>query len=390
MGAGVIRFGKTQLAAGLFWQAAPTVAAALREGRIVAGKGQLNCDLLSLRRQGMPQFGLGRKAVGHRAGMPAVAVALANSVDCSSWLGLFAVNRQWLLVMVRKGAILPDGDQLFDSEEDARQALDCAATAGWDRLFAPAGWAVTGAQPGTLSDLLGKNATDGRLREVAGRPWRPALGGLLVAGGGTILWAILYPNGADLPGSQSVIPGQPIPVPPPWQGAPSPRGVIADCQRAIETAATMPGFEIDSVSCDGRTRKIIYRRRWGTLDWLPEAAVPTTPDLVALSNPLAASGGARQGGEVPWTADQLRRYLWGASQSFRLSSDIASPAVEKSLEAGREMRSGPTLRSVALSVAGPLPANALARVLGVVPALVVEEVGWRASQWTVKGKAYVR
>ncbi|HIJ64214.1 MAG TPA: type 4b pilus protein PilO2 [Rhodospirillaceae bacterium] len=391
MAAGVIRLGATAMAAGLFWQAAPSPAAALREARILAGKDHLDCDLLCLRRHGLPQFGLGRKNAGHRAGMPAVAVALANAVDLGSWLGLFGINRQWLLVMVRKGAILPDGDAVFDDEDVARRAFDAAIDGnGWDGIFAPSVWAVAGASTLGLGEILKApvrdgRLRDGRLRDVAGRRLWPALAACLAMGGGAALWWFLQPPAPEI-ASQDI----PRPPPPPWRGTPSPLTVVLACQRAIEATVTLPGFDIDGVSCDGLESKVSYRRRSGTLAWLPESAVAVSPDLVTMSRPLSLTGEGRRGDEPPWPVNRLRRHLWGASQSFGLSSDISQPAAEKSTLAGRESQPDPLFRSVRVSLGSPLPAAVLARILDAVPALVVEEVNWRPSQWTVKGRAYVR
>lgn len=391
MGAGVVRVNTTMMAAGLFWQAAPTVAAALREARVVAGKGQLDCDLLCLRRNGLPQFGLGWKNAGHRAGMPAVAVALANAVDHMSWLGLFSVNRQWLLVMVRKGAILPDGDQLFDSQEEARQAFDAASARLWDGVFVPSGWQVPGSKAAGLADILGKRPghgrLDGRLRNVGGRRWWPLPAALALAGGGAAAWLGLVSHGPEVSGLAS----PPPPPPPPWLGMPVPVTVIAACQQAIKATRTLPGFEIESVSCDGLTSVASYRRRWGSLAWLPEAVAANNPDLATVSNRLTGQVEARRGDEPPWTVEHLRRYLWGASQSLRLSSEIAQPVVEKpKIGGGGEAVPVPPVRAVTMSLGGGLPASALGAILKAIPALVVEDVGWRDARWTVKGKVYVR
>ena len=386
MRAGVVRINTTAMAAGLFWQAAPTAAAALREARIVAGKGQLDCDLLCLRRNGLPQFGLGWKTAGHRAGMPAIAVALANAVDLMSWLGLFAVNRQWLLVMVRKGAILPDGDQLFDNQEDARQAFDAAGARSWDGVFVPSGWEVAGARVTGLADILNKPSRDGRLRNVSGRSWWPLLATLVLGCGGAAAWLGLASQQGPAIADRAA-----PPPPPPWQGMPRPMAVVVACQQAIEATRIMPGFDIESVSCDGPASVVSYRRRWGSLAWLPEAVAVSNPDQVTVSNRLTGSIEARRGDESPWTIEHLRRYLWGVSQSLRLSSEIAQPVAEKPKVAGvGETVPVPLVRAVSMSLGGGLPAGVLAEILKVVPAVVVDEVGWRDARWTVKGKVYVR
>jgi len=136
-----IRIGKENFAAGLFWQPAPTVMMAAREARIVAAKAELAADLFCVRKRGVPQFGLGQRKVGHKAGMRAIAPVLASAILESSWIGVFPANPGWLYVMVRRGAVMPDGDVLFTTEQEARQRLRSEMSIGdWDVIFAPAHW----------------------------------------------------------------------------------------------------------------------------------------------------------------------------------------------------------------------------------------------------------
>ncbi len=387
-----IRIGKENFAVGLFWQPAPTAVLAAREARIVAAKAELAADLFCVRKRGVPQFGLGQRKVGHKVGMRAIAPALASAIPESTWVGVFPTDRGWLYVMVRKGAVMPDGDVLFKTEQEARQRLRGELSIGdWDVIFAPPHWQMEQSRADDLADLIPAQS-DARLRSVARNPLAPVLTlcGLAAAGFG--VWMIVFPPASDVPSVPNV-PVAPPPPPLPWHAQPTVGSLISACERAIEKTRTLPGFEIETASCGPTGATANYRRRWGSVAWLPKNSVVTSPDRVSLAVPLSDPLVRRTGEEEPPTIEALRRQVWGAAQTYLLDSELNEQArPSSSLLPSRTVpeAAASAFRVVFLSVGGRLPPSALSAVLGRIPAFVAEEVTWQSAGWRVKGKAYVR
>lgn len=384
-----IRIGKESFAAGLFWQTAPTVGLAIREARIVAGKVELAADLFCVRKRGVPQFGLGQRKAGHRAGMRAIAPALAEAVAETTWVGVFRTDQGWLYITVRKGAVMPDGDVLFRSEQEARQRLRSELSIGeWDVVFAPMHWRMEATRPDDIVDLIPPHA-DARLRAVTRTPlpFVITVCGTLAIGAG--IWVEVFPSPPAPPSVSSV----PVVPPPPWRGQPTTSSLIASCGRAIEDTRTLPGFEIETASCGSGGAIARYRRDKGSIAWLPKNSVLLSPDRVSVATPLSLPLAPRSGVERPMSLDALRRQLWGAAQAYLLDCELADQGTAAAgLLAGRSVSpddiSG--FRPVSLSIGGRLPLSALSVLLAKIPAFVADEISWQPSGWRVRGKAYVR
>lgn len=387
-----IRIGKENFAVGLFWQPAPTAVLAAREARIVAAKAELAADLFCVRKRGVPQFGLGQRKAGHKVGMRAIAPALASAIPEMTWVGVFPTDRGWLYVMVRKGAVMPDGDVLFKSEQEARQRLRSELSIGdWDAVFAPPHWQMEMSRADDLVDLI-SSQSDARLRPVAWNPLAPILAFCTVVAAGLGIWTVLFPSVPDVPS----VPNVPVAPPPPvlpWQGQPTVQSLISACERTIEETRTLPGFEIESASCGSGGATTNYRRHGGSVDWLPKNSLLISPDRVSVSSPLSESLVRRSGVEQPPTLAFLRRRIWGTAQTYLLDSELSDeaqpnvPLLPSRTPPGAEPSA---FHMVSLTVGSRLPPSALSAVLATIPAFVAEEVSWQSAGWRVKGKAYVR
>jgi len=387
-----IRIGKETFAAGLFWQPAPTAMMAAREARIVAAKAELAADLFCVRKRGVPQFGLGQRKVGHKVGMRAIAPVLASSILESSWIGVFSANSGWLYVMVRKGAVMPDGDLLFMTEQEARQRLRSEMSIGdWDVVFAPAHWQLEGSRSDDLVDLI-STQSDARMRSVARKPWVSLTAFCVAVAAGVGMWVTLFPPMPETPSVPNV-PVAPPPPPPPWQGQPAIRALILACEHAIEGSQSLPGFEIEGAFCGPTGSSATYRRRWGSIAWLPKNIIVASPDRVTMAAPLPSPLVRRAGGERPPTLDSIRRLIWGAAQTYRLDcelTEIGSPGSNLLPSRGAPDAGASPFHAITLALGGRLPPSVLSGLLDGIPTFVVEEISWQSTGWRVRGKAYVR
>src|SRR5580698_10154559 len=125
MGAGVATVGRRPYAVGLYWENSPSgrVSQAAKEAAHQPGQ---QADFYAIRvasKAGrIPQFGLSPAGVGHKTGLPVFAACLANQQP-GSWAGAFRLREGTVVTVVRDDLIVPDGDQLFIDESDARERL---------------------------------------------------------------------------------------------------------------------------------------------------------------------------------------------------------------------------------------------------------------------------
>ena len=83
-------------------------------------------------------------------GLPALAPALADSIESEFWMALAAgdaaagASGRFVLIKVRDGAVLADGDEVFTNRDAALEAFGRARALGWD-LYATPGLLAGGA-----------------------------------------------------------------------------------------------------------------------------------------------------------------------------------------------------------------------------------------------------
>jgi hypothetical protein len=281
---------------------------------------------------------------------------------------------------------LPDGDLLFSLESDAADRfLAERSSAKWSTLYCPAAWDVSGARVDDIRGMIGRSA-DARLRPVAVDAVQPAAIGILTIMAGLCVWWLVTPKAsAPVPD----VPVVPPTAPSPWVDQPPSTWLIESCADAIARVQMVPGYDVEAVVCGPTGVEANYRRHAGSIAWLASEFHVVTADRVTrhtlLPNPIAR----RPAGEQVWPADELRRMIWGAAQSFALDSEVTD--VSGRIDAGHTVPTGDHNREIAVVLGGSLaPPGVLAAILGAIPAFVVEDVTWKPSGWTVKGKAYVR
>lgn len=168
MGSGVVSVGRRIYAVGLYWENSPSsrVVAAAKEAASQPGQ---KADFYAIRagqKDGrVPQFGLGQLVAGHKVSMPAFAGCLANQQP-GSWVGAFRLREGVVVTVVRDDLIVPDGDQLFLDENEARErVLQEISFGGLGRIYAPESWAIPGADNMPVS-LLMDERRDVKLQSV--------------------------------------------------------------------------------------------------------------------------------------------------------------------------------------------------------------------------------
>src|ERR1700730_13440770 len=168
MGAGVVTVGRRPYAVGLYWENSPSgrVSQAAKEAARQPGQ---QADFYAVRAGSktgrIPQFGLSPTGAGHKIGLPVFAACLANQQP-GSWAGAFRLREGTVITVVRDELIVPDGDQFFADESEARdRLLQEIGFGGLQRIYAPEAWAIPSADTMPVS-LLINDVTDVKLRPI--------------------------------------------------------------------------------------------------------------------------------------------------------------------------------------------------------------------------------
>jgi hypothetical protein len=287
MGAGVVNVGRRPYAVGLYWENSPTGRVAQVAKEAAGAPGQ-QAEFYAVRGSDktgrVPQFGLGQENAGHKIGMPAFAACLANQQG-GSWAGAFRLREGVVITVVRDDLIVPDGDQLYLDEGEARdRLLQELGFGGVQRVFAPEAWAIPGADSMPLSLLLDERR-DVRLQAV-----KIPKNVLIVAGGivalviaGIVIFLYLQAQQEAAErarddalrraqqAAQRLMPsqlqGQQAEYPPPerkWENAPLPLDVIAACQRGLaQVPVEVVGWNLASLKCVGGSLSLMWQRTKG-------------------------------------------------------------------------------------------------------------------------------
>ena len=202
--------------------------------------------------------------------LPALAPALADSIESEFWMALVAGDAatgnstdtgdtgHYALIKVRDGAVLADGDEVFTGRDAAVEAFERARALGWD-LYAT---------PGLLSDGADRDVTDLDVSNLAAAPenvlrrapftrigrGRLALVLLLPAiiAGVWIAWLQRDALLDWIAGPEPVVAAAP-PTDPDLAIAVDSAALIEACRRAlIDYPPWLPAWRIESLACAAR------------------------------------------------------------------------------------------------------------------------------------------
>jgi len=351
MGAGVVTVGRRLYAVGLYWENTPSSRVAVAAKEAASQPGQ-QADFYAIRagqKDGhVPQFGLGQASAGHKSGMPAFAACLANQQP-GSWVGAFRLREGTVVAIVRDDLIVPDGDQFFLDENDARERLlQEIGFGGLQRIFAPESWSIPGSDSMPLSLLLDER------RDVLLKSVRTPKS-FFVAGGAVIaLLAIALAVGWYLQdqaakraaeeaermaaidrakhAADNLAPGmqkQP-PYPPPerkWEKAPPALAVIEACRLGLANVpAGIAGWKLNKLLCNSSSVALTWARDKGYSLPPKEWSIGESGATASSSVPLPKLT-PREHEDLANPSDNTRRYLgqnWPGTMA-RLADDPPPP-----------------------------------------------------------------
>ena len=290
MGSGVVTVGRRAYAVGLYWENSPSgrVVSAAKEAALQPGqKADFYAIRAGLKDGRVPQFGLGQVAAKHKAAMPAFAGCLANQQP-GSWVGAFRLREGTVVTVVRDDMIVPDGDQLYIDENDARErVLQEVSFGGLQRIYAPESWAIPGSDNMPVSLLL-----DDR-RDVKLQPVTTPKSSFVIGGAVVVLLVVGLAYGLymqDQAAKQAAMEAERMSAlartkaaadqlgfgsqepkyPPPerkWENRPLVLSVVESCRSGLASIpAGIAGWHISSLKCDGNSISISWMRDKGFSD----------------------------------------------------------------------------------------------------------------------------
>lgn len=310
MGAGVVTVGRRPYAVGLYWENSPSGRVAQTAKEAASQPGQ-QADFYAVRgsdkSERVPQFGLGQAGAGHKAGMPVFAACLANQQG-GSWVGAFRLREGTVVTVVRDDLIVPDGDQFYLNETEARdRMLQEIGFGGLQRIYAPESWAVPGADSMPLSLLLDERR-DIRLQSVRISKQTLIIGGVLAAGlliAIGIGWYWQEQESAEQQArldalqraqaaAQKLLPAQmqsaKVEYPPPdrvWEKRPLPLKIVEACREGLtQVPFQLEGWNLTQLKCDGSSITAGWSRTKGFSRPPPKSSVSDTGSQASASYAL--------------------------------------------------------------------------------------------------------
>ncbi len=284
-----ITIDKMGYAVGLLWQPLQNSDDPIPEIK-EAMDADKNADLYCLRSTITPQYGIGKKILGHQDGQPSAGAAIASALsDKSSVVAVFPVPEGWWFIAIRNDLILSEEDKLFTTEADAMAAFNrMMRVPDWELKIVPESWKIEDSVNIALDTLIKKSGTQVRLKTIEASKKTMIL---LVVAIFFILaigfLAYIASSFWDTVFKEETIEAMPIPVviqpiepipekPKPWEKIPSPTIFAYKCwNNAYQLSSIIiPGWQIGTITCTPQDIRTSWAKSWnpgGRISWVKKA-----------------------------------------------------------------------------------------------------------------------
>ena len=386
-----------RFAVGLNWNTAETSVTLKKEAREQAARD--GAELVCIRKsQVAPQYGLGFKQTGQKAGMPSLAASLAQGVE-DTFLGVYLTDDDlyYLFVYADENIV---SEEAFADEEAARARFDDflyqASGGSWDTLVCPADWNVSGsAEPDDLGVVItGRSRI--RLRDVSPFSSRNLLVGtailVVVVGGGYFGYEQFVAEPEIPPGLAQLRqppPQKVVPPPMPWIGKALPVAYVKACIGEVDARIKeVPGWRITTVKCQGNQVTARLTKEGGSINWVRPALATTSFSPKVTSSPMNTKTAI-----VTWSLPKLVAYPKEAPDTdLNKAKGYLLSQFDEIFEDIRLKKgdSEPFWRGLKYSyqtASSPLPQMG---IIGKIPANVISslEYAYDSGVWKVEGQIY--
>ncbi len=273
---GSVTINGTNYAVGLMWQPLQNPDNPLPEIR-EALEAEPDADLYCLRSTISPQYGIGKKALGHRDGEPSLAASVASYFSSKeSICAVFKIKEGWWFVAIRNDLILSEEDKIYETEIEAQHAFFAMmAVPDWEVKITPPSWSIENAQEIPLEEIV-KKSNKTRLMEMNALRRTSvlltiALAIVLLVSGLVYLimslWDTVFTEEkiVALPQPEVIKPIEPVPEKPkPWEKIVQTDAFISKCwNNAYQlNSMTIPGWQLGNVVCTPKGISTSWRKSW--------------------------------------------------------------------------------------------------------------------------------
>lgn len=302
-----------EFVSGLFWQPTSASNRAEQAKEIKQLAKELNFNLHVVRNGSTVTVGFCNSEDAIKAGTFSAAAVVSKSIEVNHdnrdflFVSRLPDNSGWLYVAQKDGVLLPDGDQVYQSDDEARaKVLEDMQLGVWEKIFVPEVWGLQGSQELSFSDLLPRN---GKGKLIVHKWWRVMpveahkalsihakkfvviglLAGLSVYGYTQYKQYRLQKaieEAQRLAQMEQNSQGVMIPVHP-WKSMPLAADMLTECMAAMSSINLYPGnWDIFAINCDNGSLTTTWKpRQYGFIQHL-QAVVPGV--VIALDGSVAS------------------------------------------------------------------------------------------------------
>lgn len=412
-----------QFVAGLFWQSLSESNSGDRTNEIKSLAKEISLDLHVLCNTSAHCVGFAKSDLQLKAGAFSAAAIISKSMDVESSARDFIFiaqipNDQWLYVAQRDGLILPDGDQVFTSEDSAKsRLLEDMSLGEWAVIIAPSIWGVKGANERSFDSFLTRKK-NGKLelhkwwrlshvdssKSLALHKGKIIIALILI--GGSLVGFKYYKDykfkkemeAAALAAQQVDAQGRILPPEHPWKTIPAAPDMLDACMTAFSTVRLFPGnWSITAVNCTGGLLTVAWSpNERGWIEHLkiiqPNAVVSTDGSIASISLPLAT---LNTGYDEPVVDSNLRLVdMYSAAQRYGVKFTATKPS-QVAVLPGQSAPATPLKdwNEIAWKVEGSdLPVAVLAALDGDGFRMNAMHATWQNGKftWNMEGTQYVK
>jgi hypothetical protein len=306
----LVDYSRRSYAFGLPWFSSDEEEPTKKQAISLIKRVQRNYDLIGERGGDYPQYTVASSEEGMKAGAISAASIVAEMVPTDNWLYVAEIEGAYWITCGRDGLIMPEGDKVYVTEAEARQAFEDLQPARWKTVSVPSSWRdslhsksegvaliTSDIEESVLSDIFQKpSKTTARLSAVSSTATilKAFFGILLLGTVAYFAYSILLPKdtGPTLEESQRMaeeiartqqeeqekIYAQ-LDSEKPWELAPHSNELITLCLESIKGLPLVPaGYQLTQAECISGTTTGTYARNTSYPNWLREWA-QTNPEF---------------------------------------------------------------------------------------------------------------
>jgi hypothetical protein len=290
----LVDYGRRSYAFGLRWFIAEEDESARKAAVTFVKKTGSDFDLFAERKGDYPQYAIAASNEGLKSGAISAAAVVADMMGEGSWLYVAEIQGTIWMTYGRDGRIMPQGDQVYNDEEEAKRAFEELEPARWKNLLIPPSWKNEGLVSGSvetsdITDIFQQSSKKtARLEALSssGTVVKAALAIVLLAGLGFGGYMVINPGQegptpeeqekerqrlTDEANRQRQLIYDQLDANKPWQTSPLANLIIERCFQEIQTMPLSPaGYIYAGGECSNGSVTSSYQRGNSFPGWLRE------------------------------------------------------------------------------------------------------------------------